>query len=374
MVKNIVIYKPVHYTTTDLINFRLRNHQLSRQKFKSPAELVKHFGAMQAQDYSGAKWAIGLRLKNVIDSNIEKSIAERKIIRAWPLRGTLHFIAADDIRRVLELTAPQMNKASSIRDKQLGIDEKLQSKSKNVFERCMAGKKELTREELITELNMAGIKANGVILSHLLYKAGRDQLVCFGVKRGKQFTYTLLDDWVPKTKMISREEALAELTRTYFKSHGPAQLKDFAWWAGITAGDAKTGLEIVKPALISLDINGSIYWQPNDLQDTMHNISGVYLLPWWDEYLVAYKDRSAVLDPSFTKMVNAGGGMLNPVIILNGRVAGTWKREIKNDTIIIRINKFVSLSRSDKDKIILAAEKYGKFYDTHVHVEFKKLT
>lgn len=348
-------------TLSDITRFRLYNQQISETKFKKPDEIVKWLGAVQGQDYSGAKWSIALRLPNVNDVEIEKAIADKKIIRTWPVRGTLHFVSADDIRWMLSLAASELILGNTTRDKQLGLDRKKYERSFTILNEALRGGKQLIREELIGVLKNGGIKADGIQLSHILQRAGLQQIICFGIRRGKQFTYTLLDEWIPENKTLSRDEALAELAKRYFISRGPATLQDFIWWSGLSSTNARNGLEMIKAKLVSKILDDKTYWM-FEPKRTSGSSKG-YLLPGFDEYLISYKDRSAIIEQKLFKQINAGGGILSPTVIINGKVAGTWKREFRKDKVIIKLKPFNSFTKTDRKAILEAAEGYSKFHD-----------
>jgi hypothetical protein len=196
----------------------------------------------------------------------------------------------------------------------------------------------------------------------MLGRAAQDRLICFGVPSGKQQTFVLLDEWAPQTKKLERDEALAELARRYFTSHGPASLPDFARWAGLTVTDATAGLEMVKSDLTQETVNGQTYWLPLDMPAMVDEPPAIYLLPGFDEYMLGYKDRSAILDPAYAqKIVPGNNGIFYPTIVIEGRVAGVWKRTFKKDTVVIETSPFTPLSEAQKQAISAAAEHFGRF-------------
>jgi hypothetical protein len=320
---------------------------------------------VQAQDYLGALWAIGLRLPGARESDIEKALAERSILRTWPARGTLHFVAAADVRWVLDLLAPRQMALSTRRLQQLGLDDATISHSRDVLVKALAGGRQLMRDEVYRALEAKRITTEGQRGIHILGRLAQQGLICFGVRRGKQQTFTLLDEWVPSASVgpMPRAQALAELAVRYFSSHGPATLADFAWWSGLTLADVRAGVASAGSYLTSETVDGQTYWQ------ALAALKGVLtapppeacLLPGFDEYLVGYQDRSAVLAPESVKAVNAGGGMLNPVIVVEGQVLGTWKRTLKKDDVVIRPAWFRPPTRAQKRALLKAAKHYGAF-------------
>jgi Winged helix DNA-binding domain len=346
-------------TFADIATQRFRNQGLESPRFKDSSEVVGWFGAVQAQDYAAAKWALGLRSQGLTDADVEQAFADGKILRTHVLRPTWHFVTPEDIRWLLKLTAPRVHAFNAYQYRQLELDAAVFKRSHDVLAKELKGGQQLTRPELATALGQAGIVAEGTRLSCIMMQAELDGLICSGARRGKQFTYALLEERAPHTKSLEKDEALAELVKRYFSSHGPATLQDFVWWSGLTVAETKVGLENAKSHLNQETIEGRTYWFSPDTDNAIS--SNVYLLPWFDEFLVAYRDRSAVLSLANTKQVNAGGGMLNPTIVSNGQVVGTWKSVSKKDKVILHLTPFRSLEEAEKDFFAIAVERYGRF-------------
>lgn len=222
----------------DLVRRRFHNQKLARSRFHRPAEVVAWLGAIQAQDYAGAKWAIGLRSTGLRDAGIEQAFNEGAILRTHLMRPTWHFVTPADIRWILALTAPRVHAVNAYSYRKFGLDRGIFARSRVAFERALQGGKQLTRLELASVLGRAGIPAESLRLAYLMMQAELDGVICSGARRGNQFTYALLDERAPHVKNLEREEALAELTRRYLSSHGPATLSDYVWWSGLTARDA----------------------------------------------------------------------------------------------------------------------------------------
>jgi len=339
---------------------RLANQHVSRPAFRDPADVVRWLGAVQAQDYLGGLWAIGLRTRVATESTVEEAVARRTIVRTWPMRGTLHFVAADDVRWILPILTPRVVAGAQSRFRQLGLDDATFTKSARLAEKALAGGNVVRRDKLYEIWNAAGIATHEARGLHLLGVLSQQGLLCFGPRDGKQQTFTLLEEWLPSARTLDRGDALGELTRRYFSSHGPATVQDFAWWAGLTVTDARTGLESAKPALESDEVDGRHFWfassgVPRGKSDT------AYLLPPWDEFTVAYRDRSDIIDPKYARRVNAGGGILSPVIVVRGAVVGTWKRTIRKDTVTVQPTFFKAVSGADRASVAAAVERYARF-------------
>jgi len=240
------------------------------------------------------------------------------------MRPTWHFVSPSDIRWILALTAPRVNALNAYYYRQFELDDTLFSRSNAVLEKALQGGKHLTRSELQSILEQAGIATDDMRLTHIMMRAELDMIVCSGARRGKQFTYALLDERAPDAKMLQRNDALAELVRRYFTSRGPATVDDFVWWSGLTVTDARSALEMVRAEFSHDVIANKTYWFSSSVPKMQDLSLKTHLLPPYDEYTIAYKDRSAVLDPAYT--IQTRNGIFSPIIIVDGCIVGTWKR------------------------------------------------
>jgi hypothetical protein len=339
----------------------LRQQRIGHNPFASAAETVRWFGAVQAQDYLGALWAVGLRTRGASETSIEQAISERKIVRTWPLRGTLHFVAAEDARWMLDLCGPRTLARNTARLKlEYGIDSRVVASSRKVLSDALRGGNCLSRPELYRRLDAAGIATKASRGLHLLWWLAHEGLICVGPRAGKQHTFALMEEWLPAVPPRSREEALAELARRYFISHGPATVRDFAWWSGLTATEAATALEMVAKELAAQTIDEQIYWRAS-VDATTRTARGCHLLPAYDEYTVAYQDRSAIMTSKVAARADAGHGIFHPPIVIDGQVAGTWSRVLKKDAVAITCRLFVPLDRRQRQALGAAAQRYAKF-------------
>ena len=353
----------------DITHYRLHNQAIAKAAFEQPAQVVARLGAVQAQDYAGALWSLGLRMFQATQADIERAIADRSIVRTWPMRGTLHFVAADDVRWLLRLLTPRIIRATAGRWRGLGLDDETFDRSREVISRALEGGQQLTRPEIFEELTRADISPAGQRGIHILGRLSQEGLLCFGSHRGKQPTFALLDEWLPLTKDLAGEEALAELALRYFGGHGPATVQDLERWAGLKITEARAALEMVKSQLRQEKLNGQTYWLSPVEPDATSSNQSVYLLPGFDEYLLGYRDRSSVLDPQyFQKVVPGGNGMFMPTIVSGGQVVGLWKREIKKNKIVVSPLPFTGLSSAEMEGFTTAAEDYGRFMELPVEV------
>jgi hypothetical protein len=350
---------------------RLHNQRLSSAQFAKPAEVVAWLGAVQAQEYPGAKWALALRMRRTTDSSVERAFAAGEILRTHVLRPTWHFVAPADIRWMLALTAPRVRVATATYDRRLGIDAAVIKRSNKAIARALKGGRQLTRQELKAALQKAGVAADGTQrLAHLVMHAELDAVVCSGALRGKQFTYALLDERAPDGRVLPREEALAELTRRYFTSHGPAQLQDFVWWSGLTTSDARAGLEMAARQLADDVINGKRYFFSSSMRTVAPPARAAHLLPPYDEYLIAYRDRSAALDVDFWKPI-ADRDPFSSTIVVDGQVVGGWRAVARNGKVIATLNLPVRLKKADDRLIADAVRRFAAFLDLEVDVRHR---
>jgi hypothetical protein len=319
--------------------------------------VVSRFGALQAQDYEGGKWSIGLRLPGATETSIEDAVSDGRIVRTWLMRGTLHFVAPRDVRWMLKLLAPRLIGRSARRNAQLDLDDGVFECGRELFSEALGGGKQLTRKEMMGVLERGGISTAGQRGYHILWRLAVEGLLCFGPMRGRQPTFTLLDDWVPHRDDVARDRALAELAGRYFTSHGPAQLQDFVWWSGLTALDARAGLGAATPGLAVETVDGREYWSSPGVLDDAGRPPTAHLLQTYDEYWIGYKDRGVLFDGASKPPPAA----FSPTIVIDGRVRGAWKRTVKKGAIIIEAHPYAAMSGSDIAALEDAAKRYGDY-------------
>lgn len=356
--------------TREISAIRLKNQQLATSMFQTPKELVAWMGAMQAQDYNQAKWAIGIRMPHMIESQIESAFNQGKILRTHLMRPTWHFVSADDIYWMLQLTAPQIKSVLNSRHRELGITELLVNTSYLVIEEAINAREDqsLTREELLQVLAQAGIPTDLQLASHIMLRAEIDGILCSGPLKGKKQTYALLSKRVPVKKTLTKEEALARLAKSYFSSHGPATLADFLWWSGLPAADGRNALESVKTDLISVKIASDTYWLSGSGIKTSKLSDSVYLLPAYDEFLISYKNRSASITTEDHKKAISSNGIFRPVVLVNGQISGLWKKTVKKDHILIETDYFRPHDIIKDQSITKATESFSDYMEKKVEI------
>ena len=347
--------------SAQIIAHRLGNQRLTGTPFRSPQEVVRHFGAMQAQDYHGAKWAVGQRC-GASDAGVEALFNAGHILRTHLCRPTWHFVAPEDIRWILGLTAPRVHQANAFMCRKHGLDAKLLKRSTDLIARALEGGKHKDRDALMTVFKRACIDTSEFRSTYFMMHAELEGVVCSGPRVGKKFTYALLEERVPKAKEMERDEALAELTRRYFTSRGPATLNDYALWSGLTMADAKKGIAVVEKEFERVTINERNNWYPRDREAVKVPPNTVHLLPNYDEYGIGYKDRSAFHDP---ELARHSGSRNNPVfrnlLVVGGRMMGTWDRTLKAREVSVTTSLFAPVRERTAQSIDAAIRRYTRF-------------
>lgn len=338
---------------------RLVSQQIARPHPDDPAAVVRRLGAVQAQDYLGALWAVGLRTAGATEQTVTQALAEGRIIRTWPMRGTIHMVAPQDVRWMLALLTPRVIRGGQGRLRQLGIDADTLAASARVIVAALEGGGQLTRPAIFARLESAGIATVGQRGYHILVQLAQTGLICFGAHAGRQPTFALLDEWAPPAPPLPRDEALATLALRYVQSRGPATIHDFCWWSGLTVADARAGLGAIAGQVATAQRDGQTYYY--DAAGAADGPGRAYLLPPFDEFLLAYRDRGAVLAPGDMDRVAPGAnGMFNPILVLGARVAGTWRRERKPGHVALEVSPFQPWGEPPQG-LAAAVAHYGRF-------------
>lgn len=344
-----------------IVHRRLATQRLVGPKFATPVEAVAFFGAVQGQDLLPAMWALAQRVADATETLIEQATFDRQLVRTWPLRNTVHFVIPTDIRWMLELSAPRALKENA-RHRELGLDAATFAQARKVIEHALRDGQPHTRQSLRQSLDDAGVSTEGQRGIHILGRLAQEGLICMGPRAGKQPTFVLIDAWLPPTPALSRDEALAELARRYFTSHGPATIQDYIWWCGLAAAEARAGLEMVKSELAQETIGKQVYWfDPAAPVADTGAAPVAHLLPFLDEYIVAYKDRSAVSPLAYNKLVDSGNIIFHQPILIDGLVVGIWTRKLNKQSVVITTELFRPLETDEAEAVTAAADRYGAF-------------
>lgn len=362
-------------TIRNVASTRLSSQRIAGSDLTTPGEVVRWMGALQAQDYQQALWAIGLRARQASRFDVEAAISSREIVRTWPQRGTLHFVPAEDARWMLELSAGRMVAKDARRMQQLELDEAILARCRRLVESALGAGTGLSRPRMMELFESAGISTSGQRGYHILWRLAQEAVICLGPMDGKQQTFVLLDEWVPSPRRLSRADALVELAARYFRSHGPATVHDFAWWAGLTVADARAGLEGAKPDLTSALMNARELWLAADVAHVADvaelsgsaprdgsDVSSAHLLPGFDEYLLGYKDRGDVVSKEHAaRIVPGGNGVFRPMTVVEGQVTGTWRRKATNSSVEVTLALFSVHDEVERASLVEAAQAYADF-------------
>ncbi len=346
-------------TAAELGNYRITSQGIATAKFRKPAEAVAHLGAMQAQDFPMSRWAVGLRTAKATDAGVLAAYDKGEIIRTHLLRPTWHLVANADIDWMTRLTAPAMIASMRGQYEQRSLSEGILQKSNQAMEKILTASGPLVREELFAALKKAKINCTTQNYPYLLFHAELSRVICSGPMRGKKTTYALYAERIKKTPVLKRDEALAKLAERYFTSHGPATFADFSWWSGLKVEDARTAYAAVEKQFSRESIGEDVYLIPKNLKAAPD--SPVHLLPAFDEFIIAYKDRGAVLPRNVSPRVVSNNGIFRATIVANGLVRGIWKRETKKGKLVVDAEYFGKVDANLRNAVEMASVEFAKF-------------
>lgn len=332
----------------------------------TPVDVVRWMLALQSQDFPGARWAIGLRLPGATGNDIDAALASGTIVRSWPLRGTLHIVAAEDLGWMMDIAARRQAAWGAKRRRDLEITDEQLARAGDIAVGLMHGGRTVRRDALLAAWNAAGIPTTGQRGYHFLWNLAHAKLIVFGPHDAKQPTFTLFEEWVRGHRALAGDEALAEFATRYFRSHGPATERDFAWWASLTLGDARKGIAAAT-GLEQRDFGGVAHYLAEGLEPAA---SGVFALPGFDEYMLGYQDRSAALAAEFAQRIVPGNnGMFLSTIVVDGEIVGTWKRTESARKIAVDVSEFTAMTKRSRTGLARALRRYGEFVGKPVELD-----
>jgi hypothetical protein len=360
---------PTRVTTDDLIRLRLAAQLLREGELRSPADVARHLLATQAQDFAAACWALGLRAPGTTQPDVLMALERGEILRSWPMRGTLHFVPPEDLGWMLAVTTPRMIAGLATRNRQLELDDAAFERAREVVVNALSGGGTIGRAELMQEFEAHGIRTAGQRGYHLIYYLAQTGTLCWGPPHKAQQSLVLLDEWVTSPRELGPEESLREFLVRYLDGHGPATLKDFAWWSKVTITSARAALALARTELVELDLDGTSYWMTAKAADATSAAppargarEAVRVLPGFDEYLLGYQDRSLVLPPEFAQRIVPGGnGIFLPTIVSRGRVVGTWRRASAAKGVTGQAQAFTRLTVRESAGFERAIRDYARF-------------
>ena len=333
-----------------VLSLRLRRQLLRPVAPRQPEDVVAALGAVQSQDFPGASWGIALRSRGLTEADVHRAFDEGRLLRTHLLRPTWHFVVPADIRWMLALTAPRVRTIVRNWGRAFELDARTFTRATHLIERALGGGAHLTRDEIAGVLATGRIQAAGPRLAALVMDAELEGVICSGPRRGPKFTYAPLATRAPAAAVLTRDESLAALAARYAASHGPATLRDFAWWSGLTMADARRGVEAARVEMLSTAAPPG-------------RVAGAhFLLPNYDEYLVAYKDRGVIVDAADARPMGVFPASGFPhTIVLDGRVAGHWRRRLGASTVDVEFAWFAAPSDRQRRAISREARRYASF-------------
>lgn len=351
-----------------IVQYRIRNQLLGSMHAENAVETVKWMGAVQGQDYSPGLWAVGLRTPHTSKEEIEKCLEDKKIVRSWTMRHTIHFVAMEDLRWMIHFSKDKMvQRYKNHMEKEAGLDESTLRKSLDVFIKILEGKKLVSRSVLRERLEEAGVDTSKQRFYHLLWYAAQNGLIFIGPMEGKQQSFGLVEEWAPKQHSLTKEEALYKLAVNYLNSHGPATVQDFAWWSGLSQKEAKLGFQ--SASALSFDIKESKreYWylmQNQKIEAAPHG--QMHLLYGLDEFFIGYKNRSDVLEEQMYRKIDPNRQGLFFPLFFEGKIVGHWKPIIEKKAIFMKYS-LAEATEVSEDRLNSEAKRYSDFFHLSLH-------
>ena len=359
---------PPRLGTDDLRRLRMAAQRLTGRRPRAVAEVVRAVGGLQAQDTPASRLAVRARSTGLDEAAVRRACnQDRSVVRTWAMRGTLHMVAAEDAGWLVGLLGPTFLAAGRRRRLQLGLDDRLSGRALKALPAVLAGGP-LSRAELVRALAAKGVKVNpdGQAPAHLVGYAALSGLICRGPDLdGDEASYVLLEDWAGNGRTLEGHDALAELARRYLAGHGPAAPEDLAAWSGLAVGRAKEAFDLVAGELAEVELDGRRLWAPKGARAPRAPARSqgpvVRLLGRFDDYLLGWRDRELVLDPRFATRIQAGGGWIHPAVVVDGRVAGTWRSRRAGDRLEVTVEPFGRLPAGARPGLDAEAADLGRF-------------
>jgi hypothetical protein len=354
----------IEVSARELLRLREFTQRISPVATGTPTETVRHLLAVQAQDFANALWAVAIRTEGAARPDIAAALQSGEVVRTLPMRGTLHFVASEDLRWMLALTSARTLKGAKTRFENLGLDAATLERSAAIVARELAGGS-MSRDEFMKLLAGNGISPDGQRGYHVIFYLTQVSLVCWGPPSGTQQALVLVDDWIPAETLPSREASLAQFALRYFASHGPATERDFAWWTKLTLTDVRAAIAACANELTELSYQGTTFWIASSELQAATDVkagAGVHVLPGFDEYLLGYQDRSLSLPAEHAQRIVPGNnGIFLPLITSKGRIVGTWRRTPKSKISPVEPEHFETASDVEHARFAKAAKAYATF-------------
>jgi hypothetical protein len=326
---------------------------------------VRWLGAVQSQDHEPALWSLAQRAPGVSRARLAAAFDAGAFIRTHVLRPTWHFVPPEELRDLLALTGPRVAASCAARWRELGLPAEVRAEATDVFVAAIAERGPQTRAELGEVLQKAGIDPGGQRLPHLLLHAELETVLCSGGLRGRQQTWSLVDDRVPPRaefdRGFDRDAALRRLTLRYVTSHGPVTERDFSWWSGLTLRDVRRGLEAARPEIDAIELGDRRYWFGEPPPQEGEPAPVVRLLQSFDEYVVAYTQSRDLVDPGGHALNIPRGGMLSTTVVVDGRLSGRWQRALRPGRVDVEVRPYVPFAPEVVAALEEEAQRYADF-------------
>ncbi len=352
-------------TTRELLRLRLAAQRIESHETLTIEDVLGQLLATQAQDFIQGGWALGLRAAGSTLADLDDALESGAVIRSAPFRGTLHFMLAGDLGWVLGVTSGRTIQGAAKRLRDLAIDAAVLARAEAVARTVLANRTALTRDEFFAELRTAGIDTSGQRGYHVIWYLAQTAVLCWGPPRGTQQGLVLVDEWVRSPRRLDGDEALRELALRYFTGHGPATVRDFAWWTKLTLAAARRGLELAADELTELEHDGTPHWASTAELERAAGArmsAAVHALPGFDEYLLGYENRSAPLAEEHVQRIVPGlNGIFLPMIVAGGEVVGTWKRAEKAAGVTVTPDPFSRLTPAQERSFAKASGAFARF-------------
>ena len=352
---------------------RLQSLLLARHDIADAPGIVRWFGAMQAQDLASGLWSLGVRLPGSTEAQMLAALADGTILRTWPMRGTIHLVPAEDAHWMIDLTGRRMLATGERRRANLGLTLDDVEKATRALADGLAGGRRLTRAEALGVVNDAGVTTEGQRGYHVLWYASQLGVTCIGPQVDGEQTFVLLDEWAPRSRTLTSREGAAELAFRYFRSHGPASVRDFAGWTGLGLGVTRAALADNDGRLVPVEVDGVDSWVSVDLADDLpaRPPRTPTVLSGFDEFLLGYKDRGLVIpEGRFDAIVPGGNGVFRSTVVVDGVVIGTWTRTMTRTGVKVVVQPFAPIPPARQAQVTRAFAPYGEFVGRTPAVSF----
>jgi len=359
-----------------LRQLRLRSQRLeprARLSDLPPHEVVRDVVAVQAQDAAAAALSVWTRSAGLTAAKVELARApQRLLVRTWLLRGTLHLLASEDFGWLLPLLGPIFAAGGARRRAQLGLDEETCARGLDLLRQVLAGQLPMTRDLIVPRLAAKGLSLSGQTIPHLLGLAASAGVICLGPDQKNKPTYVLLNEWLPPEPRLPRPEALARLARRYLEAYAPAAPADLAKWSGLRMPEVRAAWNAVAGELVEVTCEGRSLWLPRSrlawLDDSPPAEPNVRLIPAFDTYLLGYQSRDLAIPPQFERRLNAGGGILHPVALVDGLAVASWRLNRRGARLQLVVEPFEPLLPSVLPGLESEAADLGRFLNQPVEL------